>query len=151
MKTAYALGYLQIGNPRGLETIISFLQRDEYRHRSGYAKEYAWHLLTRAPLTERQKERLRSVALEYLRRRMQREFWYMCRFICRIADTQFRNRVQELTKSKDELIRKRASLLNAYLQSPEKGERVRREFWYECRHPGPGGKTVRRAKADYYT
>mgnify|MGYP003694491745 CR=1 FL=1 len=42
MKTSYALGYLQIGNPRDLEAIISFLQRDEYRHRSGYAKEYAW-------------------------------------------------------------------------------------------------------------
>jgi hypothetical protein len=150
MKMARALGELQIGNARGLETIISFLQRDEYRFRSGYAKELAWRLLTRAPLTERQKERLRTIALEYLRRRMQREFWYMCRFICRIADTQFRSRVEELTKSKDKLIGRRALLLNAYLRSPAEGEQRRREFWSECASSRQWPRIFQRVDADYY-
>lgn len=137
-KASRAVWELRMGNPRNLELIIRFLNVDEYGFRTGYLKERAWRVLKRAQLTEHQKERLRTIALAYLRRRMQREFWYMCRFIYCIADDQFRLRVEQLTVSKDELIRKRASLLNAYLQSPEKGERRRREFWHECARSGSG-------------
>ena len=53
----------------------------------------------------------------------------MCRFICRIADTQFRNRVQELTRSKDELIRTARLATQRYCaESREASGFV--EFWY---------------------
>ena len=131
-EAAKAIWELKRGNPRNIESIIRFLSKDEYSFGTGYVKEYAWRVLRRAKLTERQRERLRSVALNHLRKRMRREFWYMCRFICCIADKPFKSRVEQLTASKDELIRKRAVLLNAYLESPEKGERLRVEFWREC-------------------
>ena len=127
-----AIEELKRGNARNLDSIIRFLAKDEYGFRTGYLKEEAWHVLKRATLTERQKQRLRTVALAYLRKRIQREFWYMCRFIHRIADSTFRSQVEHLTKSKDERVRQRAVLLNAYLQRPDIGGRLQQEFWYQC-------------------
>ena len=114
------------------EPLIRFLERDEYRFRTGYVKEYIWHMLKRMPLTERQQEQLRKVALMYLRKRMQREFWYMCRFIAGIADAGFRSQVRRLMNSKDADVSRRASFLDAYLESPVKGEQLRQQFHYEC-------------------
>lgn len=117
---------------RAVDVVIAFLERDDYRRRTGYAKEYAWHLLKGIELTRSQRRRLQEVALRYLHRRMRREFWYMCRFIHRIADVSFRSQVAMLTQSKDALLRKRASLLQAYLVSPDAGEVSHKEFNSEC-------------------
>ncbi len=119
------------GNSRYAGAIIQFLDKDEYRFGSGYAKEYAWKMLKRADLTEKQKEQLRNIALRYLQKRMQREFWYMCRFIHRIADEAFRARVKQLSASKDEKVRQRAALLLAYFESSEKGEQAHHEFRWQ--------------------
>ena len=127
-----AIQELRKGNPRGLDSIIRFLEKDEYRFGSGYLKEYCWHYLKRASLTESQKHRLRQVALEYLHKRMKREFWYMCRFIRRIKEESFRAEVEHLTNSSQSGVRKRASLLKSYLESPETGERMRKKFHREC-------------------
>ena len=118
---------------RGTEALIRFLEKDEYRHRTGYAKEYAWHLLKTTSLNGTQRRRLRAIALRYLHKRMNRESWYMCRFIHRIADDGFRSQVAMLIQSKDELVGKRASLLQAYLEGPVAGEGAHREFQSECR------------------
>ena len=115
-----------------LDALIRFLERDDYRRRTGYSKEYGWHLLKRVELTGTQRRRLLEIAQRYLHRRMGREFWYMCRFIHRIADDAFRAQVAMLMKSKDELVRKRASLLQAYFAGPEAGEVSHREFRSEC-------------------
>ena len=123
-----AIRELLKGNARNLESIIRFLQGDDDAVRSGYVKEWAWQVLKRATLTERQKERFRRVSEGYLKRRLRREFWYMCRFIWRIPDSTFNTRVEQLTRSKDEAVRQRAALLYAYLQGPEIGARVHREF-----------------------
>jgi len=108
---------------RGTDALIRLLEKDEYRHRTGYAKEYAWHLLKTTSLNGSQRKGLRAIALRYLHKRMNREFWYMCRFIHSIADDEFRSQVAMLSESKDELVRKRASLLQAYLASPAAARR----------------------------
>jgi len=115
-----------------IDAVIRFLEKDDYRRRTGYSKEYAWHLLKRAEFNGSQRRRLLQVALRYLHRRMGREFWYMCRFIHKIADDAFRAQVAMLMKSRDELVRKRASLLQAYFAGPEAGESSHREFQSEC-------------------
>jgi hypothetical protein len=117
---------------RCVGALIRFLDRDVYRHGSGYANEAAWHLLKSSVLTSSQRRQLQEIALRYLHKRMTREFWYMCRFICRHADDAFRARVDRLADSKDRLVQKRASLLRAYLESPAAGEEAHREFKYEC-------------------
>jgi len=69
-----ALRDLEGGNLRGIDTIIAFLQADEYDFGSGYLKERSWHELRRVRLSESQKKRLRAVGIGYLHRRMTREF-----------------------------------------------------------------------------
>src|SRR4030095_5537329 len=116
----------------GVDVLIRFLERDDYRRRTGYAKEYAWQLLKRAELNGSQRRRLQEGALRYLQKRMRREFFYMCRFIHRIAVDDFRAQVALLVQSKDAFVSKRASLLQAYFSGPESGEASRREFQFEC-------------------
>ena len=132
-RTETIIAFQNLTRSRGdMDAVIRFLERDDYRRRTGYAKEYAWHLLKRAELSASQRRRLLEVANRYLHRRMGREFWYMCRFIHRIADDAFRSQVAMLLKSKDELVGKRASLLQAYFAGPEAGEAAHREFHFEC-------------------
>lgn len=127
-KLQHAEKEIREGNMRQVADIIRFLERDEQRPSSSYVKDCAWRLLKHARLTESQKEQLRNVALVCLRNRIHRGFWDMCRFIRRIANDSFRMKVSRLTNSKDENIRQRALLLQAYLESPEKGGQARREF-----------------------
>ena len=117
---------------RAVDVVIGFLERDDYRRRTGYAKEYAWHLLKRVELNGSQRRRLRAVALRYLHKRMTREFWYMCRCVHRIADDAFRSQVAMLIQSKEKLVAKRALLLSAYFAGLEEGEASHREFHSEC-------------------
>jgi hypothetical protein len=123
-----ALTDIDDGNLRGIDSIIAFLQADEYDFGSGYVKERCWHLLKRVRLNETQKRRLRVLGIRYLQRRMRREFWYMCRFMPMIADDGFRSQVDELANSNELNVRDRAILLQAYLLGPEEGERMRQQF-----------------------
>lgn len=126
------LAFRRTANRRDVENLIKYLDRDEYCDGSGYGKERAWRRLRVVQLNGSQLRRLQEIALRYLHKRMNREFWCMCRFICGNADDAFRSRVRRVAESKDVLVRKRASLLQAYLQSEVAGEAVRREFRYEC-------------------
>ena len=60
---------------------------------------------------------------------MTREFWQMCRLVSQIADAEFTENIQHLTESaKDPDVRQRASLLRAYLQGVDEGEKERLRF-----------------------
>ena len=122
----FAVERLKVGDVRGVEPAIKFLNADVYEFRSGYLKEYLWRYLNRVPLSERQRQRLLEVARKYLARRMTREFRSMCRLIHRIADEEFIIHVRSLAESaSDEKIRRRTQLLSAYIQSLEAGEKLR--------------------------
>jgi hypothetical protein len=134
-----AVEKLKAGDVRGVEPAIHYLKADVYESGSGYLKEYLWRYLPRAPLTERQKERLLQVARNYLGRQMGREFWQMCRAAGQIADAEFGEYVRNLAVSaKGEAARQRAALLAAYLAGLEEGERARRRFTRKVRYGEDG-------------
>jgi hypothetical protein len=121
---------LKNGNMAHVEPIISFLERDPYTYGSGYWKEKIWRYLLRVDLTEKQKERLRQVAVHYVKTRISREFFTMSRFISGIVNERFAAQVRELEDSHDHKIRLRAAILSAYLRSIRQGEDARRStFW----------------------
>lgn len=130
-----AIAALKSGDVRGVEPAIRFLKADIYESGSGYLKEYLWRYVPRVPLTERQRERLLQVARKYLDRQVAREFWQMCRAVCLIADAEFIEYVRDLAESsKDEGVRRRASLLAAYLDGVDEGEKARRRFTRDLRY-----------------
>lgn len=124
-----AIEKLKAGDARGVEPALHFLKTDIYEFRSGYLKEQVWRHLHRASLAEHQRASLLQIARKYLQRRMTREFWQMCRLVSQIADAEFTENIQHLAESaKDPDVRQRASLLRAYLQGVEEGEKERLRF-----------------------
>lgn len=125
---------LKKGQTMHLESILQFLEEDPYLYNSGYLKEKLWRYLRRVPLTEEQKERLRRVALLYVRIRLSREFFSMCLFVRGIATDEFREQVRALKGSRNGRVRHRAILLSAYLKGLKEGHTVRTaSYWRQ--HP----------------
>ena len=121
-----AIVELKQGNVAFVEPIISYLEKDPYTFGSGYRKEKIWRFLRRVSLTEKQKERLRAVALKQVWTRMSREFFPMCRFISAIADGKFREQLERVSMAAgDADVLRRAALLDAYCVSLHNGERYR--------------------------
>jgi len=106
-----AIEEMRKGNPRNVEFVIRFLEKDEYKFGTGYIKEDIWRNLKRVSLTESQKERIRKVAFQYLLKGMRREFWYMCRFIRHIANDTFQSQVQQYIKSEQADVKWKALIL----------------------------------------
>jgi len=131
-----AIAELKQGNVAFVEPVISFLEKDPYSFGSGYRKEKAWRYLRRVLLTKRQKERLCDVAIACVKTRMGREFFPMCRFVCGIMNDKFCQEIYKLSRlSDDGNIKRRATLLAAYFQGVENGERYRLQaFWHWVRY-----------------
>lgn len=108
-----------------VEPIIYYLERDPYTYGSGYLKEKIWRYLLRVTLTHKQKERLREVAIHYVKTRLSREFFPMCRFVSGIVTDQFKQQVLVLEASSDVRIQQRAALLTAHLHSLQQGAEAR--------------------------
>lgn len=75
---------------------LAFLQADPWYHRSGYHKQVVWHRLKRTVLTREELQLLEGVALDYLGRRVRREFWHMVRFVRLRAGAGFWQRVEQM-------------------------------------------------------
>lgn len=133
--------YYQKGKPLHYDAttaqiFIRFLEADEYFFGSGYLKEFAWRNLRRFPLTERQKNQLREVAVALLHKRIQREFRFMATTMHGLADEAFRARVAALAEqARDEDVRTRAGLLAAYLKNISLGRKMHSDLVWEghCR------------------
>lgn len=121
----YSVAQLKQGSGEHLAPILNFLERDPYTHGSGYLKEKIWHYLRRVPLTKKQEQRLLGVAVLYVRTRLSREFFPMCRFVRGFATEHFEQQIHNLENSDDKRVRHRASLLAAYFTSLQHGEETR--------------------------
>lgn len=110
--------------------ILRFLHEDKLSHGTGYAKEDAWRYLRRFELASAEKSELMAIGVQYLHRRISREFRYMACFLHTVQTPEFRSRLTRLCSSENELVRKRAQLLAAYLRSPEEGMRMQRDLRY---------------------
>jgi hypothetical protein len=71
---AVALSEVRHGETARLETLLRFLEADPYCHRSGYMKADIINALTRVPVTDRDRIRLRSVLIDVLGKPTKREF-----------------------------------------------------------------------------
>lgn len=118
----------------GIEYALLFLEVDQYTFRSGYLKQTVWDRLKKLYLTPEEHRRLEEVALAYLRRRVQCEFWHMANFMRLRASSSFWRRVETLAADgEDPLARKARWLLltrkNAPVRQWIRGEVLR--FKYE--------------------
>jgi hypothetical protein len=127
------------------DEMIRILEKDDHRFSEALTRDAIWHYLKRAQLTESQKKRLRAIALAALQQQIRKEFWKMCKLMHHIADEPFCAAVRRYMDWSDEKVRKRASLLYAYLQSLEAGAKARGELFHA--HLRESWKTRHQASA----
>ena len=84
------------GSSPDVKCALAFLQADPWYHRSGYHKQVVWHRFKRIVLSREELQLLEGVALDYLGRRVRREFWYMARFVRLRGSTEFWQRVEQM-------------------------------------------------------
>lgn len=134
---------LKQGDGSHVEPVIYYLERDPYTYGSGYLKEKIWRYLLRVTLTNKQKERLREIAIHYIKTRLSREFFPMCRFVNGIATDEFKQQVLTLEATGDVRVQQRAYLLDAHFKGPQQAAEARQLSHWQRRgyrssrlHPG---------------
>jgi hypothetical protein len=121
-------GGLKARAQSAIDASIAFLVADPYYFRSGYTKEYIWRSLPSCPIDDSQMELIEMASMRYLERKTGREFWYMCRAMCRIGRASFWSRVKTATDSLDPEHRQRAELLFEYSKGVHHGQKLRVDF-----------------------
>ncbi len=94
-----------------VETAVTFLEVDPYFFRSGYMKQVMWNRLKSIELARSQSARLEEVAIQYVHRRIRREFWHMARFVRLRASEEFWRRIEELRSAKESSMQIKAEWL----------------------------------------
>jgi len=102
------LAELRAGNPRHIETALSFLDADPLFFRSGYTKAQVLSAIKRLPLAKADKTRLRTIVLSRIATRGGREFRHYCRLARHLGGAGFRASVATLAASDDPSIARRA-------------------------------------------
>src|SRR5258708_15222068 len=128
---------LRKGDPAFLDGSIEFLLADVMAFGTGYTKERIWKHITRFQLDSKHIESLQAAALKYLKRPVQREFWYMCRAMSRLATAQFWQEVESTSGSADSETSQRASYLFAYSKGVDFGQQVHAAVareWLKFKH-----------------
>ena len=113
--------------PEAIAIALDFLEADPMFYHSGYTKEALWRSMGHCPLTAAQLRQLEAAALHTLRRRVQREFWIMCRTMARRATPEFWKETQICAETAPYPERTRAQWLAAYRDGIEAGNRVKKE------------------------
>jgi len=99
----------------GVESIITFLEKDPWTFGSGYAKAEMIRLLRKLELTLKQGERLRKVLLTIVDKRDRREFRHYCRLACKLDSPELRRELTRRLQSTDEGVSRRARWMLDYL------------------------------------
>ncbi len=96
-----------------VDDVIDFLAVDIPAFRCGYEKEWYLRRLKSLPLTEVQKERLRTTALDLCRKPdYRREFYDWAKLMIVLADENFVDELKVLLESSDEFVRKKAERMS---------------------------------------
>jgi hypothetical protein len=99
----------------GVESVITFLEKDPWTFGSGYAKADMIRLLRKLDLTPKQEERLRKVLLTVVDKRDRREFRHYCRLACKLDSPELRRELTRRLRSTDEGVSRRARWMLDYL------------------------------------
>ena len=126
-----SLDALKSHDTEAIADALDFLDADPMHFRSGYTKEEVWRRLGGAPLTPADKIRLEQIALRYLMRRVEREFWLMARVMSKLGSAEFWNQVVTLADSLEEPTKSRASYLLRYRGGVAVGEAFRKRLRME--------------------
>ena len=97
------------------EFAIDFLECDPKFFRSGYFKEFLLAKLKGFDLRTAERQRMRSILIDAVRRRGTREYRRYCRLAAHISDGRLEASVEELTHDDDSRIRARAELMRKYI------------------------------------
>jgi hypothetical protein len=84
------------GKSPDVEPALAFLEADPYAFRSGYTKQILWNRFKQISLSPDEKQRLESVALSYLNKRVRLEFWDMARYVRLRGSTEFWQSVTQI-------------------------------------------------------
>jgi hypothetical protein len=123
-----SLDALKRDESAAIETALDFLEADPVHFRSGYTKEEVWKRLRGASLTAGDKLRLEGIALRYVERRIEREFWVMARVMSKLGSNAFWQTAENLAESAEEPIKTRASYLLHYRHGVAPGEQLRKNL-----------------------
>lgn len=85
-----------------VEFMITFLEVDPWFFRSGYLKETMIRRLKRAPLTDVDKARLRTVCLDAVLRRPHREFKHYCRLARAVQTPDFAGNLERILEMSED-------------------------------------------------
>ncbi len=107
------------------EETIKFLEDDSTHHGSGYVKEKIWHHIPLCPLNKKEIQRIEQIAIQYIHKRMSREFRYMCKAMSRIASSNFWKELKKYINSENQATKTKACILMAYSKGIEFGEKFR--------------------------
>jgi hypothetical protein len=97
-----ALRDLRRGDTSRIEVLIRFLEADPFCHRSGYVKADVINSLTRLELDRSQRDRLRAVLFEAVKKPALREFRKYIRLARYLDDTALRSDLATLAQSSSE-------------------------------------------------
>jgi len=111
---------LRAGDPAMVEDAIVFLEIDPWFFRSGYLKERVVSDLKRAPLSPRQRERLRHIIIEVCRGRNRREFRYYCQLAVAVWTSGFEHTIRLEAEAHDLESKGKFSYLRRYLEQHRK-------------------------------
>src|SRR5215468_12433620 len=99
----------------GVDEAIKYLEKDEWKFRSGYAKADLICLLRKLDLKPNEAERLRRVVLAVIDGRDRREFRHYCRLACKVDSPQLRKELTRRLEDENEVVRRHARWALEYL------------------------------------
>ena len=111
----HGLKSLAANDLNAIESAVCVLEVDPWFFRSGYIKAELVKQLSRVPLSDDQRGRLRSVILQRIRGRDIREFRSYCRLAPIVADQMFVQAVADLAASSEPLASRHAGWVLTYL------------------------------------
>ena len=129
------------GSSADVGCALAFLQADPWYHRSGYHKQVVWHRFKRTVLARDELRLLEGVALDYLGRRVRREFWHMVRFVRLRGGADFWQRVEQMASDP---VRSAPAIKATWLVLARQNKPVHQAIANEVRRAGyqPGYQAV---------
>jgi hypothetical protein len=84
------------GDCANVEPALAFLEADPFAFRSGYHKQIVWNRFKQIFLSSEEEQRLESVAMGCLNKRVRWEFWAMARYLRLRGSAEFWQKVRQL-------------------------------------------------------
>src|SRR5262249_24701577 len=91
-----------------VDEVIQYLEKDEWKFGSGYAKADLIRWLRKFDLKRNEAERLRRVVLTVVDGRDRREFRHYCKLACKVDSPQLRKELIRRLEGENEVVRRHA-------------------------------------------